>query len=50
MDRNAILAKNPDYYFSLGEYLLADSAFSIHHCLLPKFKKYGNKAELQKDE
>jgi hypothetical protein len=47
---NTTIARNADNYFSPGEYLLADSAFSNHHYLVPAYKKLGNQCELLKDQ
>jgi hypothetical protein len=43
------IARNPDNYFSPGEYLLTDSAFSNRH-LVPAYKRLGNQCELLKDQ
>jgi hypothetical protein len=47
---NTTIARNPDNYFSPGEYLLADSAFSNHHYLVPAYKKLGNQCDLLKGQ
>jgi hypothetical protein len=47
---NTTIARKPDNYFSPGEYLLADSAFSNRHYLVPAYKKLGNQCELLKDQ
>ncbi len=45
-DKHCILSLAPNDFFSAGEYLLGDSAFSNRSTVVPAFKKLGNTIEL----
>jgi hypothetical protein len=47
---NTLIARHHERFFSPGEYLLGDSAFSNRIYLVPAFKKLGNQAELRKEQ
>jgi hypothetical protein len=44
---NTTIARNPDHFFSPGEYILGNSAFSNRTYLVPAFKQLGSQMQLQ---
>ncbi len=48
--KNSVVDMNPQQFFSPGEYLLGDSAFSNTATLVPAYKRLGNQGELLSDQ